>query len=251
MKAVDRLKSVIRSKEETQVYMTDLKRWLNEVRDVPVEEMAEFFTQRISIYEKTHLDHWAQEYTHIADYFDGEVRRLLDLGCGTGLELEAVYRRYPDVRVTGIDLSDTMLEELRKKYHKQAPVLIQADYVQYPFDQEEYDAVMSFESLHHLEYDQKREIYKKIYRTVRPGGCYLECDYVACCDEEELLCLEEYLYRRKRGGIPEDHFVHIDIPLTLGHQVELLQLAGFSGVCILYQNCGTVILKAVKECMDK
>ena len=230
--------------------MADLRHWLDEVRTVPVEGMAEFFAHRIGIYEKTHLDHWALEYGHIADYFDGELQTLLDLGCGTGLELEAVYRKYPNITVTGIDLSDDMLEELRKKYAKQSPVLIQADYVRYPFDQEEYDAVLSFESLHHFEYDQKQRIYDKVYRAVKPGGCYLECDYMACCDEEERICLESYRVRREYSGIPDGQFVHIDIPLTLGHQVELLQLAGFSAVTVLYQNCGTVILRADKGAID-
>ena len=36
---------------------------------------------------------------------------VLDLGCGTGLELDAYFERNPDVAVTGIDLAPGMLEK--------------------------------------------------------------------------------------------------------------------------------------------
>jgi len=44
--------------------------------------------------------------------------RLLDLGCGTGLELKEVFKRAPAVMITGIDLSSNMLTILRRHYSK-------------------------------------------------------------------------------------------------------------------------------------
>ncbi|AKA69064.1 hypothetical protein CSCA_1939 [Clostridium scatologenes] len=41
-------------------------------------------------------------------------------------------------------------------------------------------------------------------------------------------------------------FIQIDIPLTLVHQFELMKNAGFKTVEVLYQNCGTVIIRAEK-----
>ena len=40
---------------------------------------------------------------------------LLDLGCGTGLELDRVFARWPELAVTGVDLCAAMLEKLREK----------------------------------------------------------------------------------------------------------------------------------------
>lgn len=64
---------------------------------------------------------------------------------------------------------------------------------------------------------------------------------MACCEEEEALCLKAYEYRRKQYNIPEDMLIHIDIPLTLEHQKELLKNAGFTTVEVLYQHEGTAI----------
>lgn len=240
------LKSKLRTKEETKAYLKELKQWLEQAKNDPTEEMADFFKKRIDVYEDVHLGHWAEEYSHIADYFDDGLTTLLDIGCGTGLELEAVFYRFPDVKVTGIDLSETMLQKLQEHYEGKAIQTIQADYFKYPLEQEAFDAALSFETLHHFKYDKKQKIYDKLYHALKDGGYYVECDYYACCDEEENLCLEGYEYRRKTNNIPEDVFVHIDIPLTLEHQLELMKKAGFQKIDVLYEKEGTFILKAMK-----
>ncbi len=240
------LKSKIRTQKETKKYLHELKDWLNEVKNVPVEEMADFFANRISEYNNVHLKNWSDEYTHIADFFDDGLKTLLDIGCGTGLELKSMYNRFPGVKVTGIDLSEVMLNKLRESYCDKNIELINGDYFEYPFEENKFDAAMSFETLHHFKYEKKQMIYSKLYQTIKSGGYYIECDYIACCDEEEALCLEGYEYRRKQSNIPKDMFIHIDIPLTLEHQLELMVNSGFKNVKTLYQNGGTVIIRAEK-----
>ena len=41
---------------------------------------------------------------------------LLDLGCGTGLELDEIFKTHPAMKVTGIDLTKAMLEALNTKH---------------------------------------------------------------------------------------------------------------------------------------
>ena len=76
-----------RTPEELKKYMIDLREWLAQERDKPIEEMADFFSNRIDNYDNVHLGNWPDEYAHIADYFDTHLNTLLDIGCGTGLEL--------------------------------------------------------------------------------------------------------------------------------------------------------------------
>jgi len=41
--------------------------------------------------------------------------RILEVGCGTGRNLVALARRFPQATITGVDLSETMLQVARKK----------------------------------------------------------------------------------------------------------------------------------------
>jgi methyltransferase type 11 len=241
------LKSVIRTDKETKEYLKLLRRRLKEQRKAPVEGMAEFFAARINEYESVHLGNFPEIYEHAADFLDAGINSLLDIGCGTGLELKYVFRRFPGLAVTGVDMSAEMLDKLRGNYPDKDVRLIKDDYFRYPFDDELYDAVISVETLHHFTYEDKIRIFEKIYRAVKPGGSYLQCDYIACCDEEERLCRVEYEYRRKKSRVAGGALVHIDIPLTLRRETELLFKAGFTRVETLYIREGTVILKACKE----
>jgi len=128
------LENKIRTPEELKKYMLDLKKWLAQERDKPIEEMAYFFSNRIDNYDNVHLNNWAEEYAHIADYFDTSINSLLDIGCGTGLELASIYQKFPNVKITGIDLSKDMLEKLRVKYTDKDIDLIMADYFEYPLE---------------------------------------------------------------------------------------------------------------------
>jgi tRNA (cmo5U34)-methyltransferase len=83
---------------------------------MPFEEMAAFFDARVDGYEA----HMMRNVSGSDRFYLETVRalplkpgmRLLDLGCGTGLELDALFPLCPDARVTGIDLSRGMLDAL-------------------------------------------------------------------------------------------------------------------------------------------
>ena len=110
------LENKIRTPEEVEAYLHELREWIAGEEEAAAEEMSAFFTKRLAHYEDVHLGNWGELYAHIADFFDGGLETLLDIGCGTGLELEAVYRRFPEAAVTGIDLSGDMLAKAREKF---------------------------------------------------------------------------------------------------------------------------------------
>lgn len=45
----------------------------------------------------------------------GEPLRILEIGCGTGVNLAYLARKYPEAQLTGVDLSADMLAKSRKK----------------------------------------------------------------------------------------------------------------------------------------
>ena len=84
-------------RENIENYMRELKAWLNETENAPLEEMDAFFTQRVGTYEEHMLSHWSEDYVRLAASLPSDTERILDLGCGTGLELDETFRRFPDL----------------------------------------------------------------------------------------------------------------------------------------------------------
>lgn len=231
--------------KSTENYMQDLKKWLHDTADTPLEEMADFFTKRLDGYEE-HMSVWEKSYQIFAESLPAECRNVLDLGCGTGLELDHIWREHPETRVTGIDLCRSMLNKLLEKHSDKHFTAVCADYFQYDLGSGKWDAVISFESLHHFLPKRKKELYKKVFVSLKEGGIFLLGDYIACCEEEEELLRSVCLKKRERAGIPEEQFVHFDIPLTLQHETELLQKAGFVIEKVLENPDNATIITARK-----
>lgn len=212
--------------KSTEKYIQDLKQWLTDTWDSPLEEMADFFRERLNDYEE-HMSIWEESYRVFAGSLPPGCRNILDLGCGTGLELDKIWQQDSKIAVTGVDLCQDMLDRLQKKHSDKALTVVCEDYFQYDFGSDKWDAVISFESLHHFLPEPKKALYQKIFRSLKAGGVFCLGDYIACCDEEEELLRSAYLDKRKRSAIPSGKFVHFDIPLTMEHESELMIDAGF------------------------
>ncbi len=144
------------------------------------------------------------------------------------MELDKIWQKDPDIDVTGVDLCQSMLDKLLEKHSDKHLDTVCQDYFQYDFGYGKWDAVISFESLHHFLPEHKKNLYRKAYNGLKNGGVFILGDYIACCDEEEELLRSVYLQKRGQSAIPDQYFVHFDIPLTLEHESKLLQDAGFT-----------------------
>ena len=203
--------------------------WREATCDEPLEGMGAFFDARVEAYE-AHMARWEAHYRWMARLLPDGVRTLLDLGCGTGLELDRIFERFPDLAVTGIDLSPDMLERLARKHAGKRLTLLCADYFACDFGESRFDAAVSFETLHHWPAARKTKLFGKLRRALKPGGCYLQCDYVATSRAMVDAAMAECARRRARDGVAEDAFVHFDTPLTLAHEMQCLRDAGFATV---------------------
>lgn len=226
-------------RENVPRYMEELKAWLESQKNVPLEEMGEFFAARVEDYEE-HMSLWRKGYEKLAKLLPEGASSILDLGCGTGLELDEILKLRPEVNVTGIDLCPAMLSKLREKHP--GVRIICGDYFETDLGEAAYDCVITFESLHHFAPEKKQGLFEKIHRALKPGGIFLEVDYLAACREEEELLMDFCRRKRKAEGIPEEVFVHFDTPLTAEHEMTLLRNGGFSTVKWLWAVEGASFL---------
>jgi len=213
-----------------------------------LEKMGVFFDARLQGYEEhqlTSIESARAFYPFTASCLpqrDGA--KILDLGCGTGLELGYYFETVPTAEVTGVDLAPGMLDALRRKFPDRSLTLVQGSYFDVPLGEGVFDGAVSVESLHHFTQAEKVPLYEKVRRALKPGGYFILTDYFAASEEEEQSRRAEYLRLKVEQGIRDEGPYHYDTPLTVEHEREALLSAGFSSVQILNSWGPTYTLKA-------
>ena len=213
-----------------------------------LEEMGAFFEARLDGYEEhqlTCIDSAREFYPFTASCLPQAAdSKILDLGCGTGLELGYYFETVPTARITGIDLAPGMLDALRRKFPDKSLTLIAGSYFDVPFEACAFDAAVSVESLHHFTKEEKIPLYERVWKALVPGGFLILTDYFAASDGEERSRRAELLHLKASQGICDDRLYHCDTPLTVAHEREALLSAGFSSVAVLNSWGATYTLRA-------
>ena len=214
-----------------------------------LERMDDFFAARVEGYDehmRAEVKGCAEAYLEVAARLPEGTGALLDLGCGTGLELEAIFARFPALAVTGVDLTQAMLDKLREKFAGKAISLICGSYFDVDFGEGRFDAAVAVETLHHFPVEQKLGLYARVCKALKPGGVFLDCDYVAVDDADEARWFAENDRLRAEGRIAPGVFYHFDTPLTLAHERDVLLRAGFARVDADWKIGNTALLAAYK-----
>ena len=104
--------------------------------------------------------------------------KVLDVGTGTGLLAIEFAKRVPGVEVTGLDLSDVVLELARDNVRKsEGPLRVsfeKGDAEDMPFEDDTFDLVISSNTLHLIE--NPIRVFNEIQRVLKPQGAFLISD---------------------------------------------------------------------------
>ena len=216
-----------------------------------LERMSDFFENRLDGYDEhmlTNIKSAREFYPFTAECLPkANGCRVLDLGCGTGLELEYYFALNSTARVTGIDLSQGMLDALSAKFECKDITLICNSYFDTPLGENVFDSAVSVESLHHFTQKEKIPLYEKLCKAIKNGGYFILTDYFALSDEEEKMHRDTLIALKNEQGITDSEFYHYDTPLTVAHEVEALMAAGFSSVDVLKNWGATYTLRASRN----
>ena len=173
-----------------------------------LEKMSDFFETRLDGYDEhmmTEIDCATEFYPFTAGLLPKNYdAKILDLGCGTGLELESYFKLNPEAEITGIDLCEAMLKSLKKKFVNKKVNIIVGSYFRVPFGEEIYDAAVSVESLHHFTKSEKIPLYNKLHKALRDGGYFILTDYFSLSQDEENMHRENLLRLKMEENISDN-----------------------------------------------
>jgi SAM-dependent methyltransferase len=110
---------------------------------------------------------------------DGQVRRVLDIGCSLGQVTVALKEHLPQAEVTGLDVHAAMVRYAhRRAVDLNADVhFVQRDAADTRFPDNHFDIVSSFILFHEVPTDAVQAIVKEMHRILRPGGVFNVFDF--------------------------------------------------------------------------
>jgi SAM-dependent methyltransferase len=218
-------------------------------RPVKLEKMSDFFEARVNGYDAHMLSGikgFKEGCRKLAELIPYKTRTILDLGCGTGLELDEIFQRFPHVSVVGIDLTPVMLDKLKQKYPDKDIRLIYGSYFNINLGVTAFDTVISCQTMHHFSSDEKVGLYRKIRKALKSNGAYIEADYMVGEQAIEDELRAENLPIRRELNVPPGEFYHFDIPFTVDNQIAMFKDAGFDSSEMMFRVENNTIILAKK-----
>lgn len=186
--------------------------------------------------------------------YHGAAPAVLDVGGGTGLFSAFILTKYPEAKMTIIDLADQMIAVAKERFQAYPDFnYIVADYTKYEYTQK-YDIIISALSIHHLSHDDKQTFYQKCYSLLNEGGCFINAD-LALSPSKHMEEINQKTFQdyRKSSGLNEDvlkatnELMKYDKPSTLYDQLRWLDEAKFQTVDCIYKNHQFCVLFAQKQ----
>lgn len=178
---------------------------------------------------------------------------VADLGAGSGLFSQRVLSSHPKARFTLFDASPAMLARAERRFSGQSDrfTFVEQRLEQF-WEAERFDLAVSSLAIHHLEHSEKRNLFRRIFAALRPGGAFVNVDQVRGDSPFGELYWSTWLAKVRESGAPESRIQasierrrEFDRDAGLTEQLDWLRAAGFDADCI-YKHYFMAVFLALK-----
>lgn len=212
--------------------------------DIYFNSIAETYDKRM---ERPMTDEDGYVVRTVAEFPEQKNMRLLNLGCGTGMELLPLLERDDTLQITGVDCADQMLDKLKVNLaeYKNRVQTVCADFFTADLGSDVYDGAMSVMALHYYGHEEKLSLFKRVRTALKQKGFFILTDKFAPAQGYEDFCRSEVEKKKAEAHLPDGHY-YCFAPLTIANEASLLFKAGFSEVQVRWAKSNTAVLVAVK-----
>jgi len=178
----------------------------------------------------------------------------LELGVGTGITTERIRKSLPLAHIDAIDTSRAMLAETKRKVGHTNIRYCQGNYTALPFPDIN-ELVVSMIGVHHLGHKGKRALFRKVYRSLLPGGVFIFGDLVTYRDPRVAALNHARRYHYLVGHASDEatliewahHHMFLNrLVAPVEDQIDWLTEAGFS-VSTEFLEMNTALLLCAKK----
>ncbi len=207
------------------------------------EEEAEIFDELIKTLIPYYED-MIESMILALPFHQKEKINVLDLGCGTGNISLKVKERFPNARITSVDMAKNMIKMAKHKLASYNDIeFIIADVRDLEFV-DEFDAVVSSLALHHLHHPEKKPYYHRIKSFLKKGGVFYNTDnLLGSSPHLNQLYMDKWIeFMLKSHTHEEIDSVWIpkhreeDFPAPLMDHIHLLEEVGFKEVDVVWKS---------------
>lgn len=158
--------------------------------------------------------------------------KVLDVGCGTAHLTNWIKQQGFDV--TGVEPSEEMLKLAKENFPEIKIVNSIASAL--PFEDDQFDLVVSFEVLRYLDKAENIKSYREFYRVLKPGGRFFITQVNQySTDLYYFFHHAKSIYCKLRNQV--HHFCNFT---TSGKEIDLLKQIGYSKVTTVGRLAGTI-----------
>ncbi|MCI8388882.1 MAG: class I SAM-dependent methyltransferase [Clostridiales bacterium] len=199
------------------------------------------------------FDDYYENTTKFIIYNIAKPMRVLDLGAGTGLLTYYWYQQCPSAEYVLVDIADEMLNIARKRFCGIDNIsYMTLDYSkQLPSD--DFDAIISALSIHHLSDSDKQKLFKKIYNKLPKNGIFINYDQF-CAEQYEMnRWFNSYWEKQLSVSGLTEHDIELwkerrklDRECSVEKEVQMLSDCGFEAVKCIYSSQKFAVIAAIK-----
>lgn len=178
---------------------------------------------------------------------------ILDLGAGTGLLSEFVLNKISPASLYLLDESAEMLAKAQQRLAEYNPLVFVQQMTE-PLPSTKFHAVISSLAIHHLTDKDKRDLFKRIYESLQPGGIFINAEQILGPTEWQDQMFEDmHLNGARALGSDENEIraaqerMKIDRCATLEKQISWLREVGFKNSGTFFQHFRFAVYAGLKE----
>lgn len=179
---------------------------------------------------------------------------ILDLGCGNGNVTANLIRTFPDSSYTLLDASPEMIALCARRFEGYQVTYKTCYFSEYDFPENSFDMITAGFSLHHCSAEEKRELFRKIFGSLKKGGVFGCSDLMIGkqhpAHPQLLESWKAFVHKQFPDGEKWDwlmeHYAEFDKPDHSDDQIKWLKDAGFNAVSLNAKDEFWAHIRAVK-----